>query len=69
MRLKNIDVVGTVAAVLIALLLILFPFINPCETEDGTACTWNAAEQGNGRGYSFTNYYGVNLYHPWSLAE
>ena len=64
MKLKEVNVIGAVSAALIAALLLVFPFINPCETEDGTACTWNAAEQGNGRGHSFTNYYGVNLYHP-----
>lgn len=69
MKLKSIDKVGTVAAVLIALLLVFFPILNQCQTEDSTACTWNAAEQGNGRGHSFTNYYGVNLYHPWSFTE
>lgn len=69
MKLKNIDVIGMVCAVLITLGLLIFPFINPCTAEDGTVCTWNAAEQGNGQGHSFTNFYGVNIYHPWSFTE
>ncbi len=68
-RIKKVDVVSTVAAVLIAGLLLIFPFINPCEAEDSTVCTWNADTRGNGEGHSFTNYYGVSIYHPWSFTE
>lgn len=55
---------NTIAALLIAATLVVFPFANPCETEDGTACTWNAQTAGNGSGTSFTDYYGIFL--PWS---
>ena len=44
------------------LLLLFFPFANPCQSEDGYACTWRAESHGNGLGNSFTNFYGVNLY-------
>lgn len=66
MKLKNIDKAGTVAAVLIVLFLLIFPWVNPCTEEDGRVCTWNAQEQGNGTGYSVTDFYGVTIYHPWS---
>lgn len=68
-RIKNVDWFGTIGAILLVLFLVLFPIINQCETEDGTACTWNAATHGNGKGHSFTNFYGVNIYHPWSFTE
>ena len=64
-----IDWRATMSAAFIAVALLVFPFANPCETEDGTACTWNADAQGNGTGHSFTNFYGVNIYHPWSFIE
>lgn len=44
--------------------LLVFPFVNPCTAEDGKVCTWNAQERGNGKGTSFTNFYGATLYHP-----
>lgn len=68
-RIKNVDWFGTIGAILLVLFLMLFPIINQCETEDSTACTWNAATHGNGKGHSFTNFYGVNIYHPWSFTE
>lgn len=46
------------------LLVVVFPFINPCMAEDATACTWRADVQGNGSGWTFTDYYGAPLY--WS---
>lgn len=64
MRLKRTDYVGAGVAVLLAATLPVFPFINPCTTEDSTACTWRADITGNHAGQSFTNYYGVTLYHP-----
>lgn len=33
--------------------LILALLLPPCPTEDSTWCSWDAAEQGNGRGSSF----------------
>ena len=68
-RIKSVDWFGAIAALFLVLFLLFFPLLNPCQTEDGTACTWIAAEQGNGRGHSFTNFYGVNIYHPWSFTE
>lgn len=64
MKLKNIDWPGTVAAALLAVALPVFPFVNPCETEDAPICTWHADTAGNGEGRSFTNFYGITLYHP-----
>ena len=29
------------------------PVVNPCTTEDGTLCNWNADTRGNGKGSSF----------------
>lgn len=63
-KLKNIDKVGTIAAVLIFVGLFLFPFINPCQYEDDPVCTWDAVNHGNGLGHSFTNFYGITIYHP-----
>jgi len=60
----KIDWRATSAAIAILTMLTLFPFVNPCETEDGTACTWDAQTTGNGAGSSFTDYYGVFL--KWS---
>lgn len=54
----------TLAALLITATLVVFPFANPCQTEDGPLCTWNASESGNGNGRSFTDYYGITIYHP-----
>lgn len=62
MKIK-IDWPATIAAIVIVAGLIIFPFANPCETEDAPVCTWNAAESGNGEGRSFTNFYGLTLYH------
>lgn len=53
----------TLAALLITATLVVFPFANPCQTEDAQVCTWNAHTQGNGAGTSFTNYYGAHI--PW----
>lgn len=63
-KLKNIDVRGTVAAILLAIALPVFPFVNPCETEDAAVCTWHADTAGNAAGASFTDFYGITLYHP-----
>lgn len=63
-KLKNIDVRGTVAAILLAIALPVFPFVNPCETEDARLCTWSADAAGNAAGSSFTDFYGLTLYHP-----
>ena len=60
----KIDIIGTGAAVLIAVTLLIFPFINTCTTEDGAACTWRANITGNHAGQSFTDYYGITLFHP-----
>ena len=60
----KIDIIGAGAAVLIAVTLFLFPFINTCTTEDGAACTWRANITGNHAGQSFTDYYGITLFHP-----
>lgn len=60
----KIDWRSTTAAIGIVVLLLVFPFANPCQSEDGTACTWHAASHGNGAGSSFTDFYGVTLYHP-----
>ena len=62
-KLKNIDWPGTVAAALLAVALPVFPFVNPCETEDAAVCTWHADTAGNGVGLSFTNFYGLTIYH------
>lgn len=43
-------------------ILVVFPFVNPCTTESATACTWDAAAQGNGTGWTFTDYYGIKFY-------
>lgn len=40
----------TIPAYILAILLPLFPV---CQSEDSTACAWNASTQGNGRGESF----------------
>lgn len=55
---------NTIAAIGIVLMLLVFPFVNPCQSEDGLACTWSAQEQGNGIGINFTDFYGVTLFHP-----
>ena len=60
----KIDLIGAGVAVLIAVTLPIFPFINPCTTEDGAACTWRADITGNHAGQSFTDYYGITLFHP-----
>lgn len=60
----RIDWTATIAALGIAATLLIFPFANPCQTEDGTACTWHAETSGNGSGTSFTDFYGVTLFHP-----
>jgi len=39
-----------IPAAVIAILLHLVP---PCQTEDSSACGWNAQEQGDGMGHSF----------------
>lgn len=36
----------------------------PCQTEDGTNCTWYASAQGNGQGTSFVNISGLVVYLP-----
>lgn len=64
MKLKNIDWPGTVAAALLVVALPVFPFVNPCETEDARVCTWSADTAGNAAGSSFTDFYGLTLYHP-----
>ena len=56
------NVPGIIACIMMMLLLLFFPFANPCQSEDGYACTWRAESHGNGLGNSFTNFYGVNLY-------
>jgi len=43
--------------------------IKPCKTEDSTNCSWNAAEQGNGQGISFTAYTVRIRYHLPKWAE
>lgn len=49
--------------VLFVIALALFPFFNPCTTENAVACTWHAAERGDGTGWTFTDYWGaVTLY-------
>lgn len=63
-KLKRIDWLGTVAAALLAVALPVFPFVNPCETEDARVCTWHADAAGNAAGSSFTDFYGLTLYHP-----
>ena len=60
----KIDIIGAGVAVLIAVTLLIFPFINTCTTEDGAACTWRANITGNHAGQSFTDYYGITLFHP-----
>ena len=60
----KVDIIGAGVAVLIAVTLLIFPFINTCTTEDGAACTWRADITGNHAGQSFTDYYGITLYHP-----
>lgn len=60
MKIKNINWPGTVAAALLAVALPVFPFVNPCETEDARVCTWHADAAGS----SFTDFYGLTLYHP-----
>lgn len=60
----KIDWPATISALLIAATLVIFPFANPCQSEDAKACTWNASEAGNGNGQSFTDYYGITLFHP-----
>lgn len=55
---------NTIAAAATLLTLLVLPFANPCETETSSVCTWNASEQGNRVGTSFTNFYGLNLYRP-----
>ena len=63
MKIK-IDWPATITALLITATLAIFPFANPCETEDVKACTWNAQTAGNNTGRSFTDYYGITLFHP-----
>lgn len=60
----KIDWRSTIAALVILVTLIAFPFANPCQSEDAKACTWNASEAGNGNGQSFTDYYGLTIFHP-----
>ena len=60
----KVDIIGAGVAVLIAVTLLIFPFINTCTTEDGAACTWRADITGNHTGQSFTDYYGITLFHP-----
>ena len=48
----------------VLVVLALLPFLNPCETEDGSVCTWNAQEQGNGQGTSYIDFYGITIYKP-----
>lgn len=64
MKIKRIDWPGTVAAVALAVALPVFPFVNPCETEDARVCTWHADTAGNAAGASFTDFYGLTLHHP-----
>ena len=67
-QIKNVDYLGVVACALIVLAAIIFPFANPCTAEDGIACTWKAEQHGNGAGSSFTDYYGLTIYHPRAAA-
>lgn len=60
----KINKLNVAALALTALAVTLIPFTIPCDTEDATACTWNASEQGNGAGSSFTDFWGITLYHP-----
>ena len=64
MKIKNINWPGTVAAALLAVALPVFPFVNPCESEESRVCTWRADAAGNAAGSSFTDFYGLTLYHP-----
>lgn len=59
----KVDIIATLSALLIAALLLIFPFVNPCTSEDGTACTWTADTSGNERGQSFTDYYGITTFY------
>lgn len=63
MRIK-INWLNTAAAAATLLTLLALPFANPCETETSSVCTWNASEQGNRVGTSFTNFYGITIFHP-----
>ena len=65
MKIK-VDWPSTAFAALILLVLLVFPFANPCETEDAAVCTWNSQTSGNGSGTSFTDFYGIGIYHVWN---
>lgn len=58
------EIATFVGVLLVALTFLVFPFVNPCETEDAALCTWNALDHGNGIGSTFTNFYGIIIYHP-----
>lgn len=55
----KIDWPAVIVAIILAVTMLVFPFANPCQTEDGAVCTWHADIQGNGQGESFTNFYGL----------
>lgn len=54
MRIK-INWLNTFAAIGIVLLLLVFPFVNPCQSESDLVCTYSQADS------SFTNFYGIQL--------
>lgn len=62
-QIKNARWYSLVGIVLLTLVLLMLPWVNPCESEDAIACTWNAEAQGNGIGRSFTNFWGLVIYH------
>jgi hypothetical protein len=38
-------------------------YVTPCASEDSINCTWDATQQGNGQGSSFTDINGTAYYH------
>ncbi len=59
----KIDWGSTLAALAILATFLVFPLVNSCQSEDSNACTWHAEIQGNGKGNSFTDYYGLLIKH------
>lgn len=51
----KINWLNTVAAIGIILMLLVFPFVNPCQSETGLVCTYSQVDS------SFTNFYGIQL--------
>lgn len=51
----KINWLNTVCAAVIAIGVLAFPFVNPCQTETSKVCAYSSEES------SFTNFYGIQL--------